>query len=213
MRDAAEVQALVRRAQRGDRAAFDALVRAHFTPVYAFLHRMVGNPEDAEDLAQETFVRAHKALALYRTDASFPTWLLRIAHHLAIDHHRAAARRHRAAPFTGLDPRAVEELQSLRGKAPGEAPHEQAERGELVRQLARALDRLPRRLKAVLVLRTIEEREYDEVAAILGVRPATARTQLSQARRLLLRWLAPWLGDAGASAEPPRDGGAKEEQP
>jgi RNA polymerase sigma-70 factor (ECF subfamily) len=82
-----------------------------------------------------------------------------------------------------------------------------------VRQLARALDRLPRRLKAVLVLRTIEEREYDEVAAILGVRPATARTQLSQARRLLLRWLAPWLGDAGASAEPPRDGGTKEEQP
>ena len=191
MREAADVQALVSRAQRGDRVAFDALVREHFTPVYAFLHRLVGNPEDAEDLAQETFVRAHKALALYRTDASFSTWVLRIAHHLAIDHRRARGRRHAAAPFSGIDPALVDALveRGPRGAGPGEV----AQRGELVRELARALDRLPERLKAVVVLRVIEERDYDEVAAILGVKAATARTQVMQARKLLLRWLGPWL--------------------
>ncbi|MBI5362528.1 MAG: sigma-70 family RNA polymerase sigma factor [Planctomycetes bacterium] len=191
MREAAEVTALVRRAQSGDPSAFDALVREHFTPVYSLLHRLVGNPEDAEDLAQETFVRAHKALALYRTDASFSTWLLRIAHHLAIDHRRAQGRPHRAASFSGLEPALVEALVE-RGPRPGDA----AQENELVRRLADALDRLPPKLKAVLVLRVVEEREYDEVAAILGVKAATARTQVMQARKLLVRWLAPWLDEA-----------------
>ncbi|MBK7874287.1 MAG: sigma-70 family RNA polymerase sigma factor [Planctomycetes bacterium] len=203
MREAADVEALVRRAQSGDRDAFDALVRAHFAAVYAFLHRLVGNPEDAEDLAQETFVRAHRSLALYRTEASFPTWLLRIAHHLAIDHRRAAARPHRAASFSGLDPAVVDALVE-RGEH-GAGPGSEAQRGELVRRLATALDRLPARLKAVLVLRAIEGREYDEVAAILGVKPATARTQVMQARKLLTRWLAPWL-DGDARRGTPLDG-------
>lgn len=194
MRDAADSQALVRRAQSGDAEAFDALVRAHFTPVYAFLHRLVGNPEDAEDLAQETFVRAHRSLALYRIDASFSTWLLRIAHHLAIDHRRAAGRPHRAASFSGVEPALVDALVE-RGPR-GANPREEAQRGELVRRLAEALDALPARLKAVLVLRAIEGREYDEIAAILGVRPATARTQVMQARRELARRLGPHLDDA-----------------
>lgn len=191
MRSDAEVPGLVRRAQAGEAAAFDELVRTHFTHVYAFLHRQLGNPEDAEDLAQETFVRAHAALAHYRADASFATWLVRIAHHLAIDHQRASGRRHRAQAFSGLD---ASVLESLRERAELEpTPNERAARGELARALSLALDRLPPRLRAVLVLRVFEEREYDEVARITGVRPATARTQLVQARKLLLRWLAPLL--------------------
>lgn len=192
MRADAEAQALVRRAQAGEAAAFDELVRTNFMHVYTFLHRQLGNPEDAEDLAQETFVRAHAALAHYRADASFATWLVRIAHHLAIDHQRASGRRHRAQAFAGLDEHVREALDERR--ALDAAPAERAQRSELARALTNALDRLPPRLRAVLVLRVFEEREYDEVARITGVRPATARTQLVQARKLLLRWLAPWLG-------------------
>lgn len=191
MRADAEDLALVRRAQAGEAAAFDELVRTHFTLVYAFLHRQLGNPEDAEDLAQETFVRAHAALAHYRADARFATWLVRIAHHLAIDHQRASGRRHRAQAFSGLDAHVQDALRARAELEP--APGERAARGEFARALSQALDRLPPRLRAVLVLRVFEEREYDEVARITGVRPATARTQLVHARKLLLRWLAPWL--------------------
>jgi RNA polymerase sigma-70 factor, ECF subfamily len=191
MPDAADVATLVRRAQDGERSAFDALVRAHFVPVYSFLHRLVGNPEDAEDLAQETFVRAHGALARYRSESSFSTWLLRIAHHLAIDHRRRQGRAREAASFDeqAIAPAAAHGTAAL-------APADALQRGELVRELARALARLPDRLRAVLVLRVLEGRDYDEIGAIVGVRPATARTQVMQARRLLLRWLAPGAEDA-----------------
>src|SRR5262249_29501414 len=143
MLDADEVATLVRCARRGERSAFDALVRAHVTAVYSFLHRLVGNPEDAEDLAQETFVRAHAALASYRDDARFSTWLLRIAHHLAIDHRRASGRAHRAASFSSVDDAALAEafLRAPRQRATGE-PGELAQRAELTRALARALDEL-----------------------------------------------------------------------
>lgn len=179
MREAADEQALVLRARAGDREAFDELVRLHFARVYAFLHRMIGSHEDAEDLAQESFVRAWRALPLYRSEAAFGTWVSRIALHLAQDHHRGAARRSR-----------MERLE--------DDPHEPSRpgadsRAELAREIAHALARLPPRLRAALVLRAVEGREYDEVAGITGVRPATARTHVMQARRLLLRWLAPWL--------------------
>jgi len=193
MHEASDVEALVRRAQAGDGPAFDSLVRLHFTPVYTFLHRTVGNTEDAEDLAQETFVRAHRALASYRVDASFPTWILRIAHHLAIDHHRARGRAHRAQSFSTLEAARAEELAAR--ATPQASPGERAQRGELVRALSAALDRLAPRLRAVLVLRVFEGRAYDEIAAITGVQPATVRTQLVEARRELARVLGPFARD------------------
>ncbi len=198
MPDAAEVATLVRRAQSGDRSAFDALVRAHFIAVYSFLHRLVGNPEDAEDLAQETFVRAQVALERYRSDASFSTWLLRIAHHLAIDHRRLMGRAHRATSFSALDEQVL--AHAITNAQPARSSDDVQQR-ELVRELARSLQRLPERLRAVLVLRALEGRDYDEIGAIIGVRPATARTQVMQARRLLLRWLAPLIGDPGRSGD------------
>lgn len=211
MPDAAEVATLVRRAQRGDRNAFDALVRAHFVPVYSFLHRLVGNPEDAEDLAQETFVRAQLALERYRSDASFSTWVLRIAHHLAIDHRRLMGRAHRATSFSALDDKGHARV--LAFAAPSHSSGDELQQRELVRALAGALQRLPDRLRAVLVLRALEGREYDEIGAIVGVRAATARTQVMQARRMLLRWLAPQLGDLGRELDDDGPERGSEEEP
>lgn len=182
--DASTVAALVARARSGDREAYDALVRTHFVAVYSFLHRLAGNPEDAEDLAQETFVRAHAALERWRGDASFATWLFHIARHLEIDRRRARA----ASQSTPLDA-------DLPGASARDASDE-AQRGELVRRLSSELQRLPEHLRAAIVLRILEGREYDEIGAILGVRPATARTQVMQARRMLLRRLGPELGEA-----------------
>lgn len=186
MREAAEEQALVRRARAGDRQAFDGLVRLHFGRVYALLFRMLQNHEDAEDLAQESFVRAYRSLASFREEAAFPTWVGRIAVHLATEHHRRRGR--------GLRIERVEDASERPAPSSGDSP--EAGRGELALALSRALDRLPPRLRAAIVLRTLEEREYAEIAQVLGVRPATARTHVMQARRLLVRWLAPWI-DAG----------------
>jgi RNA polymerase sigma-70 factor (ECF subfamily) len=182
-------QDLVRRARAGDRAAFEDLVRLHFTRIYAFLHRMIGNHEDAEDLAQETFVRSWRSLEHYRGEAAFGTWLARIALHLAHDRQRKLGRETLAKPLESI---ALETV----GASPRAEEADTAEiagRGELGREVVRALDRLPPKLRAALVLRAIEGRDYGEVSEITGVKPATARTRVMQARKLLSGWLGPWL--------------------
>jgi RNA polymerase sigma-70 factor (ECF subfamily) len=183
MTEVASDARLVERARAGDRDAFDELVRRHFTPVYRMLHRRIGNHEDAEDLAQECFVRAWGALALYRADAPFGAWLYRVALHLAHDHRRAGARRG-----------AREEIFARGRAAEARAAGEELGRRELGARLGAALERLPRRLRDALVLRVFEGLEYEDVARATGVTPATARTHVQQARRKLLRWLEPWLG-------------------
>ena len=135
-----------------------------------------------------------------------PTWLQRIALHLARDRQRARAR--------GLANESLARLErdgddtSEPADARAVRPGEEAERAELVRALSRALDRLPARLREAIVLRALEDRDYDELAQITGVRPATARTHVAQARRLLLRWLAPWL----APRDEPRSKSWSEEE-
>ena len=176
--------ALVQAAQAGDRGAFDGIVRARFAQVYGVLFRLVGNHEDAEDLAQECFVKAYESLRFYRGEGRFEAWLLRIALHLARDHYRRSGRSGAALALAGegFDPEA-------RG---GEPVHDLSHR-ELVGALGEAIDRLPEGLRAALVLRVLEGMEYEDVAEATGLRPGTVRTQVMKARRTLARVLAPWL--------------------
>lgn len=186
--DAPAEPRLVELAQDGDRAAFDRLTRAHFGRVYGILFRLVGNHEDAEDMAQDCFVRAFKSLRFFRGEGSFAGWLTRIALHLARDHQR---RKGRGARIIGLEDVLQEPAAPVRG------PLREATSRELVAGLTRAIDRLPHNLRAALVLRVIEGMEYDEVAEATGMRPGTVRTQVMKARRLLVRSMRPWL-EAGA---------------
>jgi RNA polymerase sigma-70 factor (ECF subfamily) len=182
---------LVEAARGGDRGAFDALVRRHFRRVYALAFRLTGNHEDAEDLAQECFVRAYHALAWFRGDAGFATWLARIAVHLARDRRRRAGRRPAMLAFESAG-EAARGLPDGSGPRRG-SPEGTASRRELSVALAEAVRRLPGPLSEALVLRLFEGLDYDEVAAITGVRPGTVRTQVMKARKLLLRWLGPLL--------------------
>ena len=195
MRVAAEENALIARARRGDREAFDRLVRMHFEAVYSTLFRLVGNHEDAEDLAQQSFVRAWGSLCWYRGDGPFGAWLGRIALHLARDHNR---RRGRGPVLVPL-PAAGGESGGESGGEPAADEHRQPARELSGRELAQWLDgalrRLPEALREALVLRTLEGREYDEVARLTGVRPGTARLHVMKARRLLARWLGRWQGE------------------
>ena len=173
---------LVRRARAGDRASFEELVRVHLSQVYRVVFRLVGSHEDAEDLAQECFVRAWRGLAWYRGDSAFATWLCRIAVHLAQDHLRARSRRGGATSLAHDAPLAAREV-----------PAEDLDRRESLQRLRSAIERLPARMRASLVLRVFEGWEYADVARSVGVTPATARTQVMRARKLLVRWMAPWL--------------------
>jgi RNA polymerase sigma-70 factor (ECF subfamily) len=184
MHEALSEATLVRQARSGDRAAFDALVRRHFAAVYRMLHRLVGNHEDAEDLAQECFVRAWGALEWYDDRGDVSPWLRRIALHLARDHHRRRGRRPAAS---------AEGLEALPDSS-ADGPQVELGRRELGARVRAGIEGLPERLRTAFVLRVLEGLEYDEVGRSTGVTPATARTHVMQARKRLLRWLAPWTG-------------------
>ena len=177
--DQAELERIAR-ARAGERGAQEELLRAHYARVHATAFRLVGNPEDAEDLAQECFVRAFRSLAFYRADGSFAGWLRRILVHLAQDHFRSHGKRPEPAPLPG----------ELSG---GREPHGLAEGRELGRVLADALQALAAPLRIALLLRTREGLEYAEIGGMTGVTPETARTRVMKARKLLLRMLAPYL--------------------
>lgn len=183
MRERQADQERLELARSGDRNAFDGLIREHFRAIYSLLFRAVGNHEDAEDLAQECFVRAWSSLHFYRGETPFLGWLRRIATHLARDHHR---RRGRRGVPQGLD-------DSPEVSSAGVEPVEALGQRELVAGLGSAIERLPDSLRSALVLRVLEGLEYREVADAAGVNEGTARTQVMKARRMLMRWLRPWL--------------------
>lgn len=174
-------RALVARAATGERAAQEALLRRHYAAVHASAFRLVGNPEDAEDLAQECFVRAFRSLGLYRGEGPFLGWLRRILVHLAQDRFRLRGRAPEADPLP-LD------------VAGGEEPGRVLEQRELARVVAEALARLGAPLRTALLLRTREGLEYEQIGELTGVTPATARTRVMKARRALERLLGRVLG-------------------
>jgi len=172
---------LIEQALAGQRSAQEALLRRHYPALHASAFRLAGNPEDAEDLAQECFVRAFRSLALYRGEGPFQGWLRRILVHLAQDRFRARGRMPQSASLPA-------EL------AGGDEPGRVLERRELARTVAEALERLSAPLRTALLLRTREGLEYEEIGTLTGVTPATARTRVMKARRALEGLLARVLG-------------------
>ena len=168
-------------AQGGDRSAFDQLLRRYYPQIHGTLFRLVGNPEDADDLAQETFVKAWVSLRFYRKEASFGAWLTKIALHLATDFFRSRGRRGELGDMTA-------DLASQCQRPDEELSHKEAR--SLV---AEAVDELPTHLKTALVLRVLEGRDYSEVAEATGLRIGTVRTQVMRARKILKRMLKPML--------------------
>ncbi len=172
--------ALVDKARGGDLAAFDELVRAHYERIYATAYHLVGNHEDAEDLAQECFVKAHGALRWYRGEGAFLGWMRRILVHLVRDRYRRDSRRPTTAPLT-------------EGPIVQRGPLAEVKSRELQLLVAEGLRRLPDHLRIALVLRTLDGLDYEEVSRATGVTLATARTQVMKARRALRRILEPHL--------------------
>ncbi|HEV3204624.1 MAG TPA: sigma-70 family RNA polymerase sigma factor [Gemmataceae bacterium] len=155
---------LVQAWQRGDAAAFAALVRRWQQPMARFLAAMVGRTDLVQDLCQEVFLRVFLAKARYRESGTFSSWLYRIAGNVARD----ACRRRRPEP---------QRLLNRELNIPSQGPEAQCENQELVQALAGALAELPLALREVVVLRHYEEMNFKEISQLLGIPAGTLRSR------------------------------------
>ena len=175
----------------GHDAALDDLMERHATPVFHFLCRMVGNEDDASDLAQETFVRVFRARASFRASERFSTWLFTIAANLARNHFRWRSRH----PNVSMDAENSETEQSLGSTLPANspAPNEAALAGERAAAVRLAVQKLPDDMREAIVLCEWEERSVAEAAAILEATPKAVESRLYRARQQLRERLKDWL--------------------
>jgi len=180
------------RARKGDATAFEELVRRHQRRVYAVALRIVRAHDVADDVSQEAFVRAWRALDRFEPGRPFAPWVCRIAANLAINHVRSPRAREDGLP-EGHEEKA----------ASGPSPLGAVLDDEAARVLDAAVEALPAEQRAVFVLRAVEEMPYDAIAEALSLSPGTVMSRLFRAREKLARALEPYVGPAAR-----RKGGA-----
>ena|SRR5947209_4271542 len=171
--------ALVRQAQQGDRQAFAVLVKQYWDRLYRWMYHLTHNRHLAEDLAQETFLKAFAGLDLFRAGTNFRAWLFRIAYNNFLNQCREDARARQPFP---------EQLPDL-----GPGPAEEAMSREAMRLLARTVGRLPPDYRAAFLLRVEEGLSFRQIADVLDITEQTARWRVFKARQKLMTVLAPQL--------------------
>lgn len=165
---------LVRKVQGGHRPSFNQLVLKYRNRVLGIAARMLGDRAEAEDLAQDVFVKAYHALPDFHGEALFSTWLYRITANSCLNHRKKQTRERRLTEV-------VDDLEPLRCD-PSANPHSLLERKQLQALLEKAIAGLPEERRMVLILRDIEGLSYEEIAESLGLELGTVRSRLHRAR-------------------------------
>lgn len=193
----------VRQFQAGDAQAFNRLVEKHHRTVLNLVYRFTGSAREAEDLAQEVFLRVFRALPGFKGQARFMTWVYRITFNLCI---RERGRRARREART--QDQESEEAQSLvEGLAqPGPSPDEHLVDKELEGAVRLAINRLPEDQRAVVILRRFDDLSYEEIAQVLNLSLPAVKSRLHRARAALKEMLTPYLEHSGRG---PGEGGEK----
>jgi len=178
---------LVRRVQRGDKGAFDALVLKYQHKVVKLVMRYVRNPAEAEDVAQEAFIKAYRALPQFRGESAFYTWLYRIAINTAKN---AVVSRDRSPVEFDLDSQNSDEAYDMQGRLKdSETPEGLVLTDEIRSTVNSAIDALPEDLRTAIVLRELEGLSYEEIAAAMGCPVGTVRSRIFRAREAIDRRL------------------------
>jgi len=178
---------------KGNQEVFSVLVERYKDAVQNLAYRMLGNATEAEDITQETFVRAYTQLATYKPVHKFSTWLLSIASHLAIDQLRR--RRFLALPLEDVP--FLEWIVDV-----GISPEQSALQGEQQDEIQSYLERLPGKYRAVIILRYWYDFSYDEIATALKLTPPLVKARLHRARELLARYMQQKTAKEQADALP-----------
>src|SRR6202163_2847619 len=176
----------VERAQSGDSEAFRALVERHSRSVFRLAFRMTGNEQDAEDVVQESFLRAYRRLGRFESRANFSTWLYRIAANCSVDLMRSKQARHDQTRADSLD-----EIDAVPPPAQGPGPERLAQSAEIGARVAAAMSGLSPLERAAFTLRHHEGRSIDEISRTLGLRTSATKHSVFRAVRKLRTALAP----------------------
>ena len=185
--DATETAAVLARARQGDSDAFRALVEQHSRSVFRLAYRMTGNEQDAEDVVQESFLRAYRQLGRFESRANFSTWLYRIVSNCSVDLMRSKQARHDQVRGDSLDQEDAIELPAA--DVPG--PERMAQSAEIDRRVQDALQELSPLERAAFTLRHYEGRSIDEIGATLGLGTSAAKHSVFRAVKKLRVALAP----------------------
>ena len=196
---------IILRVRAGDTDAFEALVLEHQNKVYSLALRMVGNEEDARDMAQEAFIRAFNSLASFRGESKFSVWLYRLTSNICIDFLRGRATR-RTVSLSWED----EDGEEGELEIPDErfSPEARLERTELRESVRRGLDQLTPEYREILLLREINGLSYDEIGRALGLEEGTVKSRIFRARKKLSEFLIREGNIPGSIASNERKGGA-----
>ncbi|PKM45165.1 MAG: RNA polymerase sigma factor RpoE [Gammaproteobacteria bacterium HGW-Gammaproteobacteria-1] len=185
-------QELVERVQQGDKRAFDLLVLKYQHKIVKLISRYVRDPDESLDVAQETFIKAYRALANFRGESAFYTWLYRIAINTAKNHLVALGRR---PPDTDIDAAdAVQlDMESSVSLRENDTPEHMALKDEIERTIFRAIEDLPEDLRTAITLRELEGLSYEEIAEAMGCPIGTVRSRIFRAREAIDTKLKPLL--------------------
>ena len=185
-------QALVERVQRGDKRAFDLLVKKYQQRIMNVLTRFLSNPDDVMDITQEAFIKAYRALPTFRGDSAFYTWLYRIAINTAKNHLVAQNRR----PTQGLvDSEEAEQYEGadlLREQA---TPETLMQKDQVQQVIHQAFEDLPEDLRMAISLRELEGMSYEEIAEAMDCPIGTVRSRIFRAREAIDKKLEPLLNN------------------
>ena len=185
-------QQLVLRAQSGDKRAFELLVMKYQRKLGRLLSRFVRDPAEVEDVAQEAFIKAYRALPTFRGESAFYTWLYRIAINTAKNYLVALGRR---APTTvGVDIDDAENFEDADQLRDTSTPESELEGKEIAAVVNRAMDALPEDLRTAITLREIEGLSYEEIASVMNCPIGTVRSRIFRAREAIATDLRPLLG-------------------
>ena len=196
---------IIRSVLRGNVNDFEKLVTAYEKNVYNIALRMVGDPDDAADMTQETFIKAYRALSGFRGDSKFSSWLYRIASNVCLDFLRSRSRHPQVSLSTvDEDDRATFELPDMR-----QNPEEQLMKKLGMEAVRRGLEQLPEQQRQILVLRELGGLSYAELAQTLGLEEGTVKSRIFRARKRLCALLLRDGNISGGAASVSGKGGAE----
>ena len=182
--------ALVERVQKGEKRAFDLLVRKYQHKVIGVISRYVSDWSECQDVAQEAFLRAYRAIGNFRGDAQFYTWLHRIAVNTAKNHLVA---HHRRPPTDDIDVNDAEQFESGLRLRDNDTPERELMRQQLEQTVLSAVEELPQDLRDAITLREVEGMSYEEIAERMGCPIGTVRSRIFRAREAIDARMRPLL--------------------
>jgi len=178
---------LVERFKNGDESAFSEMMERYWGRIFGLVNQMLRNQQDAEEVTQDAFIRAHRGLVNFRGDSAFSTWLYQIATNLARNRYWYWFRRKRDKSISFDQPIGDEDGGTLAEIFPSEieSPDDIAVTQEFTDKIAECMDRLGEKHREILVLRNVQDHSYEEIAQILKISVGTVKSRIARAREAL----------------------------